>query len=417
MNKFSKNIKRVVILTQDYFPEIGGITTWCYELANSFANKGLEVILITKDVLNSVNTKQVNSNNLDLNEHFKVIRLDSHKWKNTRNAKFLNEIEKFAKKFKNKEYKNQEYRNNGFCEETVFLCANWKVATACYLFNLKHPFSKSKISYFVAIHGLDAIEGRFSNRILQRKILNNSNGVICVSNYTKSLLHSKINPSKVSVINNGIDLKKFIKFSEKHKSTNQYNEDILQLINKYNLTNLDTSFVSVGRLVKRKGFDKNILALLDLPEDVHYYLIGDGNFRSELEKLTKDNNLSNRVHFLGYLVDNELYSILSLFKLHSMPCRMIDGWDVEGFGITYLEAAAVGVPSIGGRNSGAEDAIVNNLTGLLVDGNNQIEISNTIKNILFDYKLQNTLKNNSIENVKNYDWDKISQIYIDLFQK
>lgn len=410
MNQTGKNIKRVIILTQDYFPEIGGITTWCYELANSFVRKGLEVILITKDVQNHLNSKpvnnKVNSNNLHLNEPYKVIRLDSNKWKNTRNSKFLSEIETLSNKYKTWE----------LYEETVFLCANWKVATACYLFNLKNTFSKSKIRYFVAIHGLDAIEGRFANRILQRKILNNSDGVICVSNYTKSLLHSKINSQKVHIINNGIHLDKFLRFSGNQKNDDENENKTTQLINKYNLINLEKSFISVGRLVKRKGFDKNILALIDLPEDVHYYLIGDGSYRSELEKITKEYNLEHRVHFLGFLLDDDLYSVLSLFKLHSMPCRMVDGWDVEGFGITYIEAAAVGVPSIGGKNSGAEDAIVHNKTGILVDGNNQAEITNAIKKILFDDQLQQTLKQNAIENVKNFDWSNMSQTYIDLFR-
>ena len=59
---------------------------------------------------------------------------------------------------------------------------------------------------------------------------------------------------------------------------------------------------------------------------------------------------------------------------------------VEGFGIAYVEAAQHGVPSIGGKDGGASDAIQNNETGLICNGNNLDEIYLSIKNLLEDKK-------------------------------
>ena len=59
---------------------------------------------------------------------------------------------------------------------------------------------------------------------------------------------------------------------------------------------------------------------------------------------------------------------------------------VEGFGIAYVEAAQHGVPSIGGKDGGASDAIENNETGLICDGNNLDEIYSSIKNLIDDEK-------------------------------
>ena len=71
-----------------------------------------------------------------------------------------------------------------------------------------------------------------------------------------------------------------------------------------------------------------------------------------------------------------------------MPSRALP-LNVEGFGLTYLEAAACGVPSIGGKNSGAEDAIVDGETGLLVEAESPEAIAQAI-DMLF------TLQNLSI---------------------
>ena len=51
-----------------------------------------------------------------------------------------------------------------------------------------------------------------------------------------------------------------------------------------------------------------------------------------------------------------------------MP-SIIEGKSVEGFGISFMEAASCGIPSIGGKDGGASDAIVHNKTGLICDGN------------------------------------------------
>jgi phosphatidylinositol alpha-1,6-mannosyltransferase len=63
------------------------------------------------------------------------------------------------------------------------------------------------------------------------------------------------------------------------------------------------------------------------------------------------------LHFRGKVSDDELRDAYAQAWVFALPVRRV-GDDVEGFGLVYLEAAMAGLPSVGGRDSGAADAIV-----------------------------------------------------------
>ena len=73
-----------------------------------------------------------------------------------------------------------------------------------------------------------------------------------------------------------------------------------------------------------------------------------------------------------------------------MPTRQ-DASDVEGFGIVFLEAAATGKPSIGGRNGGVPEAVADGETGLLVEGTNSGELANAIRTLARSPTLRATM--------------------------
>ena len=79
---------------------------------------------------------------------------------------------------------------------------------------------------------------------------------------------------------------------------------------------------------------------------------------------------------------------------------------VEGFGIAFIEAAQYGLPSLGGIDGGASDAIINNKTGILCDGNDLNEIYTSIETMLLEKKYIE-LGNNAKKNAENFQWDKI----------
>jgi phosphatidylinositol alpha-1,6-mannosyltransferase len=86
---------------------------------------------------------------------------------------------------------------------------------------------------------------------------------------------------------------------------------------------------------------------------------------------------------------------------------------VEGFGITYIEAACYGKPSIGGIFGGEADAIINGKTGFLCDGNDLNALYETLFKTLEDQKFKQ-LGSQALEFSKNFSWEKIVKKYIEL---
>ena len=93
-----------------------------------------------------------------------------------------------------------------------------------------------------------------------------------------------------------------------------------------------------------------------------------------------------------------------------MPSR-IEKKSVEGFGIAYVEAAQYGIPSIGGRDGGASDAIIDKETGIICDGNNLDEVYSSIDSMLKNNSYKNFSKKN-IEFAKKFEWNNIIKKYL-----
>jgi phosphatidylinositol alpha-1,6-mannosyltransferase len=136
--------------------------------------------------------------------------------------------------------------------------------------------------------------------------------------------------------------------------------------------------VSVGRLVHRKGQDHLIESMPEILKSVpdgHLLVIGEGPYRDHLQKLVDKHNLQSSVTFIGRIQYKDLPLYLCAGDIFAMPSRSrLMGLEVEGLGIVYLEASSCGLPVVAGNSGGAPDAVVQNKTGLVVDGtdNNQI---------------------------------------------
>jgi phosphatidylinositol alpha-1,6-mannosyltransferase len=90
-------------------------------------------------------------------------------------------------------------------------------------------------------------------------------------------------------------------------------------------------------------------------------IVGDGPSRPVLEQLTRELGLTHRVWFAGAVDESSLETIYRGSDLFVLPSTG------EGFGLVYAEAMAHGLPCVGTRGCGAEDAIIDGVTGRLVD--------------------------------------------------
>lgn len=144
--------------------------------------------------------------------------------------------------------------------------------------------------------------------------------------------------------------------------------------------------LSVGRLMRRKGFDSVIRALPLLRQrglDAHYALIGIGEDHDYLQALARDNGVGDRVHLLGHVSYEDLPRWYSACDLFAMPNRDIEG-DTEGFGLVFLEAASAGKPAVAGIAGGTGSAVVDGVTGLRVDGEKLDAITHALARLLAD---------------------------------
>ena len=240
---------------------------------------------------------------------------------------------------------------------------------------------------------------RINNRILN--VLNNVDKVIANSNFTKNLaINSGINENKIIVINPGVDSAK-----ELDKKSLSKIESLLKI--------KSPRLITVARFDKRKNHEKVVMALRNLKQlypDIVYICVGYGEEEENIKKLVKELDLESQVMFFKDISSNLKNALIAKSNLFVMP-SIIHKKSVEGFGIAYVEAAQYGIPSIGGKDGGAADAIKNNETGIICDGNNLEEIYSSIDLIL---------KNNSYlefgkkakEYATKFEWDNIVKEYL-----
>ena len=179
------------------------------------------------------------------------------------------------------------------------------------------------------------------------------------------------------------------------------------------LKNRKPRLITVSRFDKRKNHEKIVMALRNLKEkypDIIYTCIGYGDEEENIKKLVNELELNKQVLFLKNISQDLNKALVTKSNIFVMP-SIIYKKSVEGFGIAYVEAAQHGVPSIGGKDGGASDAIIHDKTGLIVDGNNLDEIYSAIINLLEGNKFISFGKN-AKENSINFNWEKIIQKYL-----
>ena len=238
------------------------------------------------------------------------------------------------------------------------------------------------------------------------KSTDKANFIIANSNFTKELaIKVGINASKIKVIFPGIPKPKNVDEEFKMKAKAIFKDSFPKII-------------TVARLEKRKGHDKILMTIKNLKikfPNIKYVSIGYGNEEDNLKQLSKELSIENEVIFLKNIDEDLKIALIKTSNLFLMPSR-IDKKSVEGFGISYVEAASYGVGSIGGKDGGASDAISHNKTGLICDGNELDSIYESIIYFLSDKrftKFGHDAKNFS----EDFHWDKVTKKYIKLINE
>ena len=231
-------------------------------------------------------------------------------------------------------------------------------------------------------------------------VLNNVEKVIANSKFTKQLaIKLGVNENKVIVINPGVDPAK-----ELNKKTLEKVESILKVKN--------PRLITVSRFDKRKNHEKVIMALRNLKQiypDIVYICVGYGEEEENIKKLVKELDLESQVMFFKDISNDLKNALVAKSNIFVMP-SIIYKKSIEGFGIAYVEAAQYSIPSIGGKDGGAADAINHEETGLICNGNNLDEVYFSINSMLENKKYLE-LGKNAKEFANKFQWSKIIEEY------
>ena len=257
--------------------------------------------------------------------------------------------------------------------------------------------TRRKIVYYA--HGEEFSQRAHSSKadVQRKQALQFSHGIVAVSSFTKGFLinHYGAVPDRVRLINNGVDFETFAEPVENSIST-----DTKQKTQKLQV-------VAAGRMVERKGFDRLIDAwptVLKAAPNVVLKLAGKGPIYGAIKGKIEKLGLDETVQQLGFVPDEQLIKLYQDADLFVMPNRTLEDGDTEGFGLVFLEAAAAGTTSVGGRAGGVTDAIIDGKTGFLVDGQKTDEIATAIIKLLLDEELREKLADNAKAHAQGCDW-------------
>lgn len=161
--------------------------------------------------------------------------------------------------------------------------------------------------------------------------------------------------------------------------------------------------LSVGRLIKRKGFDKLIIAIVKNKKkisDLKLNIVGSGPEYKNLKKLIKSLNAENYIKIFTEVDKKELESFYKNSHLFVLANSMLNNGDTEGCPVVFIEAMSYMLPVIGGSGGGVDTAIKNGKNGYILNTDKIDLLTNRIYVLLTNLSLVKKMSNESKKKLK-----------------
>jgi phosphatidyl-myo-inositol dimannoside synthase len=360
-----------LVATRNFPPELGGMQNLMEGLSNALLNHGpVKVFADNMD----------NAENYDQNSKLSIERVSGFKiFRKYRKANLVKDF-----------IENNNLRASFF--------DHWKSIEIIDEKILK------KTKSFCLIHSKE-INHPVGSLLNKRAVtaLNKADYIIANSRFTKELaIKLGIKIKNIKVINPGCNYPIQVNEDAKAFAKKIYRESSPKLI-------------TVSRLDGRKSHQNILMTIKNLlPKfpNLKYVSVGDGDEKNNLEKLKRELSLDKTVELIFNSTEQEKVALIEQSDIFVMP-SVVYKKSVEGFGITYIEAASYGKPSIGGIYGGEGDAIKSGHTGYLCNGNDLNALYDTLLKLLENNK-HKELGKNAFEFSKNFNWNKIIKKYIEL---
>lgn len=350
---------KVLIPATHYYPVIGGIETWTFNIAERLSRKA-EIFVVTGKVKDQPKKEERSGVKIWRTSLFTLSNLSVSPLIYT--LSLLPFV--FLKSFiLIKKEKIDILHCQGFLSSFLGFCLS----------------KLTRVPYITTVQRLEGKRNPLKNFVYRKALLCIGASQAVAENFRK------IGVKNIEVIPNGIDLKRFENLDRKKRGK--------------------FTIITVARLEKVKGIEYLIKAITNLQfSNFQLLVIGDGSEKGNLEGLVEKLKLKEKVEFLGEIPNERIPSYLATADCFVLPSLK------EGFGIAILEAQAAGIPVVGTRVGGILDLIEDGKTGLLVTPANPQAIAEAINKIYSGLKLSQI-------NLEKYNWQNIAERVYQIYQK
>lgn len=372
-------MSRLLVITELFLPTKGGTAVWAAEVYKRLGGK--EIHILTADVPGAGEVDAIHPNTIHRVDFRRVPWLRPESL-----AIYLR----------------------------LFLKSLWLVST--HRFDAIHAFRalpEGLVAWTVArlaflpvtiyAHGEELTSwGRGRKYQAMRFALRHADRIIANSEHTRDTLASMgIAPASITVIYPGVDVSVF-----------RPGLDVSGLRESLGIARDEKLVFSVGRLSRRKGFDQVIRAVARLRTEklpVRYVIAGIGEDADYLGGLIRESGVQGAVHLLGAVDPHDLSRWMNACDVFAMPNRDING-DNEGFGMVFIEAAACAKPSLAGKAGGTGSAVLDETTGLRVDGESCDAVTASLRRLLTDAQWAASLGQAGWSRVsKEFSWSRVAE--------
>ena len=198
-------------------------------------------------------------------------------------------------------------------------------------------------------------------------------------------------PEKVKLIYHGLDLSRFDHFDRPKNAKDGSDPD------------QPVIFLSVGRLVRKKGYDDLLEAFAKLPSDLNWKLIhiGGGDLSDKLKKKAEELNLANKIEWLGPQSQEAVLKNMREADAFILASKIAEDGDRDGLPNVLMEAQSQALPVISTNISAIPELIIEGKNGLLVDASDDDAMSDRIKRLILEPNTRQSLGKAGEDRVRN----------------
>lgn len=378
---------RHLFVTQDYGPDLGGMARRHVELCRRFGDD---------DETMSVSTvESPGARAFDDHESYRIYR---QPFPFQRANRFSNQL-RWA----------NWLTSNRSPEYDVLHCGNIRPVG----YGVRWTNRRLGVPYLVYVNGGDLLRERRKSehsavkRMSARSILGNASGIVATSKWVAELASDVMrevavqSPPRVAALDLGTDPAYFNPSRDTGALRRRWGVGDSPII------------ITVARLVPHKGQDMGIKALASLTREfpnLRYIMVGEGHDEARLRKLARELGVLDKVGLVGAMRDDELPEAYATSTIYLGASRVDKEINVEGFGISFLEAGASGIPSVAGDSGGVRSAVRDGDTGIVVSPTDADAVTNAIRALLLnpDRRLQmGKAARRAVET--HYNWDRVAR--------